>query len=52
MRADGGLSEIEKAVEKLSKKHQEHIKHYDPNGGKRTCFGLAIDTGIINIFFL
>lgn len=25
---------IEKAIEKLGKKHKEHISMYDPNGGK------------------
>lgn len=27
-------SEIEKAIEKLSKCHQRHIQAYDPKGGK------------------
>lgn len=34
MREEGGLTEIEKAIEKLSKHHERHIKAYDPNGGK------------------
>ncbi|XP_043286455.1 glutamine synthetase 2 cytoplasmic isoform X2 [Venturia canescens] len=34
MRAEGGISEIEKAIEKLSKKHVRHIQAYDPRGGK------------------
>lgn len=34
MRVDGGLAEIEKAVEKLSKQQERHIKAYDPRGGK------------------
>jgi glutamine synthetase len=34
MRSENGLVEIEKAVEKLSKQHERHIKAYDPNGGK------------------
>ncbi|KAK9532850.1 hypothetical protein VZT92_010215 [Zoarces viviparus] len=34
MREAGGLQYIEKAIEKLSKKHPEHIQVYDPNGGK------------------
>lgn len=34
MREEGGISEIEKAIEKLSKRHAQHIKVYDPRGGK------------------
>jgi glutamine synthetase len=34
MRANNGLEEIKKAIEKLSKKHVKHIKAYDPQGGK------------------
>ncbi|KAK7111407.1 glutamine synthetase-like [Littorina saxatilis] len=34
MRKDGGVKEIEKAIEKLSKHHVRHIKAYDPNKGK------------------
>lgn len=34
MREDNGIIEITKAVEKLGKNHQEHIKVYDPKGGK------------------
>ncbi|XP_018324881.1 glutamine synthetase 2 cytoplasmic [Agrilus planipennis] len=34
MRLDGGIVEIEKAIEKLSKNHLAHIKEYDPKGGK------------------
>ncbi|XP_076025629.1 glutamine synthetase-like [Genypterus blacodes] len=34
MREDGGLEHIEKAIEKLSKKHGEHIREYDPRGGQ------------------
>ncbi|XP_044018936.1 glutamine synthetase 2 cytoplasmic-like [Aphidius gifuensis] len=34
MRNDGGLAEIEKAIAKLSKKHERHIAAYDPRGGK------------------
>uniref|UniRef100_A0A1A8I013 Glutamine synthetase n=1 Tax=Nothobranchius kuhntae TaxID=321403 RepID=A0A1A8I013_NOTKU len=33
MREDQGLQYIEKAIEKLSKKHKEHISQYDPRGG-------------------
>lgn len=34
MRNPGGISAINKAVEKLSKRHFWHIKKYDPTGGK------------------
>lgn len=34
MRKDGGITAIEKAIEKLSKQHAKHIKAYDPRGGK------------------
>jgi len=33
MRAKGGLSVMEAAIEKMSKKHMEHIRAYDPNQG-------------------
>ncbi|XP_059139917.1 glutamine synthetase-like [Physella acuta] len=33
MRKDGGIDEIEKAIEKLSKKQKEHIEAYDPKNG-------------------
>uniref|UniRef100_A0A8C3G5J6 Glutamine synthetase n=2 Tax=Cyclopterus lumpus TaxID=8103 RepID=A0A8C3G5J6_CYCLU len=34
MRDEGGLQYIEQAIEKLGKKHAEHIRMYDPHGGK------------------
>ncbi|XP_012259096.1 glutamine synthetase 2 cytoplasmic isoform X2 [Athalia rosae] len=34
MRAENGISEIEKAIDRLSKKHLRHIQAYDPRGGK------------------
>ena len=34
MRQDGGIKYIEDAIEKLGKRHQTHIKVYDPRGGK------------------
>lgn len=34
MREKGGISAIEKAIEKLSKQHRRHIEAYDPNQGK------------------
>ncbi len=33
MRGDGGMEAIEAAIEKMSTKHMEHIKVYDPNEG-------------------
>ncbi|XP_063974997.1 glutamine synthetase 2 cytoplasmic isoform X2 [Diachasmimorpha longicaudata] len=34
MRQDGGIAEINKAIERLSKQHLRHIQAYDPRGGK------------------
>ncbi len=34
MRSAGGIAEIDKAVDKLSKCHLRHIEAYDPNQGK------------------
>ena len=34
MREAGGLTEIESAIDKLSRHHIRHIKAYDPNEGK------------------
>ena len=33
MREEGGLAEIEKAIDKLSRHHIRHIKAYDPHEG-------------------
>ncbi len=33
MREDGGLTEIEKAIDRLSRHHIRHIKAYDPHEG-------------------
>lgn len=33
-REKGGIKEIERLIEKLSKEHKKHIKAYDPRGGK------------------
>lgn len=33
MREDGGMKDIEAAIEKLSKRHDYHIKAYDPSEG-------------------
>lgn len=37
MRKEGGLKHIEEAIDKLSKRHQYHIRVYDPKGGKDNC---------------
>ena len=37
MREEGGLTEIEKAIDKLSRHHIRHIKAYDPKEGKEKC---------------
>jgi glutamine synthetase len=34
MREEGGIAEIQQAINKLSKNHEAHIKAYDPHGGK------------------
>jgi glutamine synthetase len=34
MREDGGIVHIEKAIENLSKCHEQHVKVYDPKEGK------------------
>ncbi|XP_072042141.1 glutamine synthetase-like [Amphiura filiformis] len=34
MREEGGLKYIQEAIEKLGKRHKEHLKVYDPNGGE------------------
>ncbi|XP_029300853.1 glutamine synthetase-like isoform X2 [Cottoperca gobio] len=34
MREEGGLQYIEQAIDKLSKRHPQHIQMYDPSGGK------------------
>ena len=34
MRKEGGMAVIEKAIEKLSKRHEIHVAAYDPKGGK------------------
>ena len=34
MRKPGGISEIEAAIKRLENNHDEHIKVYDPHGGK------------------
>ncbi|KAF7652865.1 hypothetical protein LDENG_00091170 [Lucifuga dentata] len=52
MREEGGLQYIEQAIEKLSRKHEEHIRVYDAHGGKdnlRRLTGLH-ETANINEF--
>jgi len=34
MREEGGMEHIVKAIEKMSSKHDEHIREYDPTNGK------------------
>ncbi|XP_011505448.1 PREDICTED: glutamine synthetase 2 cytoplasmic-like [Ceratosolen solmsi marchali] len=34
MRSDNGIIEIDRAIERLSKKHNKHIQAYDPREGK------------------
>ncbi|XP_056302913.1 glutamine synthetase-like [Danio aesculapii] len=49
MREEGGIEHIEKAIEKLSKRHEEHIRVYDPHGGednKRRLTGRHVTAGI------
>ena len=38
MRQPNGLTEIEKAIDKLSRHHIRHIKAYDPNEGNFSDF--------------
>lgn len=52
MREDGGLEHIERAIEKLGKRHAEHIAVYDPRGGednKRRLLG-HLETSSIHEF--
>lgn len=52
MREEGGIKAIEAAIEKLSTKHDKHIKAYDPRGGKdneRRLLG-ALETSSIHKF--
>ena len=49
MRKEGGIEAIKRAVEKLSKQHERHIKCYDPKGGednRRRLTGLHETAGI------
>lgn len=52
MREDGGIKAIEAAIEKLSKKHEKHIKAYDPQGGAYNAERLigALETSSIDKF--
>lgn len=52
MREDGGIKAIEAAIEKLSKKHEKHIKAYDPRGGAYNAERLigALETSSIDKF--
>ncbi|XP_016346784.1 glutamine synthetase-like [Sinocyclocheilus anshuiensis] len=49
MREQGGIEHIDKAIEKLRKRHAEHIRVYDPNGGednKRRLVGCQVFSSI------
>lgn len=52
MRAENGIEEIKKAIEKLSKRHEKHIKAYDPREGKDNARRLtgACETSSIHDF--
>ncbi|XP_005986705.1 glutamine synthetase [Latimeria chalumnae] len=52
MREEGGLKDIEEAIEKLGKRHKYHIQVYDPNEGKDNCRRLTgfHETSNINEF--
>lgn len=52
MREEGGIKAIEAAIEKMSKKHQKHIKAYDPRGGSYNAERLigALETSSIDKF--
>ncbi|KAM7350290.1 glutamine synthetase 2 isoform 1-T1 [Cochliomyia hominivorax] len=52
MRADGGIKEIEKAVAKMSKHHDRHIRAYDPKQGQDNARRLTgqHETSSINDF--
>lgn len=52
MREEGGIKAIEAAIEKLSKKHDKHIKAYDPRGGKDNARRLVgrLETSSIDKF--
>ncbi|XP_067231474.1 glutamine synthetase-like [Chanodichthys erythropterus] len=49
MREEGGIEHIEKAIEKLSKRHAEHIRVYDPScceNNKQRLTGLRVFSSI------
>ncbi|XP_077398367.1 glutamine synthetase-like isoform X1 [Vanacampus margaritifer] len=52
MREEGGLQYIEQAIEKLSKKHMEHIKVYDAHDGQDNVKRLIghLETSNLNEF--
>ncbi|KAI1727549.1 putative glutamine synthetase [Ditylenchus destructor] len=47
MRAEGGIKNIEAAMEKLAKKHEEHLQVYDAHGGKTTRNGYQDDARLL-----
>lgn len=52
VRADGGMKAIVSAIEKLSKRHDKHIKAYDPKGGEYNIERLTgrLETSSIDTF--
>ena len=50
MRKENGLTDIEKAIDKLSRHHIRHIKAYDPNEGiifSSTYLGIQTDAPLL-----
>jgi len=52
MREKGGIREIEKTIEKLSKKHKQHLMAYDPHEGMDNARRLigSLEAPDINVF--
>jgi hypothetical protein len=50
MRQPGGLTEIEAAIDKLSRHHIRHIKAYDPNEGMSPYSVISKLFGIFAVF--
>ena len=51
MRVPGGMRAIEAAIEKLAKRHEKHIKAYDPNEGRVSETSFFVLDLMQNIFF-
>ena len=52
MREPNGLTDIEKAIDKLSRNHIRHIKAYDPNEGNYFFFIFKEKSNLICNFFV